>query len=80
MPRVLRRAEDAPNDGVKRLREVLRRLSATIVARRIDRTAATVRRWASATRTPDPDSRDKMEQNLGIPSGAWEWKRKVEAD
>lgn len=80
MPRVLLRAEDAPNDGVKRLREVLRRISATIVGRKIDRSPATVRRWARAKRTPDAASRDLMEQNLGIPSGAWEWKRKGEAD
>ncbi|MDX6479495.1 MAG: hypothetical protein QOG85_5 [Gaiellaceae bacterium] len=72
MPREILRAIEAPNDGVRRLRELLRFQSAAQLALRIGSDPTAVRRWAHAKRTPTPQWRQQMETVLKIPVYAWE--------
>ena len=72
MARTLLRAREAPNDGIRRLREQLRYQSAAQLATRIGCDATAIRRWARAIRTPGPEWRDRMREVLGIPIDAWE--------
>lgn len=72
MARSILRAKDAPNDGVRRLREMLRWQSAAQLARKIGCDATAVRRWARALRTPTPEWRVILQTALGIPLEAWE--------
>lgn len=72
MPRIILRARDATNDGVRRLREQLRFQSAAQIARRLASDATAVRRWARGARTPGPEWRSRMREVLGIPVEAWE--------
>jgi transcriptional regulator with XRE-family HTH domain len=72
MAREILRAKDAPNDGVRRLRELLRFQSAAQVATRLACDATAIRRWSRGDRTPTPESRSAMQEKLGIPVEAWE--------
>lgn len=72
MARKILRAKDAPNDGVRRLRELLRYQSAAQLAERLGCDHTAVRRWSRAARTPEPTWRDRMFDVLGIPVEAWE--------
>jgi ribosome-binding protein aMBF1 (putative translation factor) len=76
MARKILRARDAPNDGVRRLRELVRFQSAAQLAKKLGCDSTAVRRWARATRTPEPEWRDIMRKQLGIPLASWE----LEAD
>ena len=72
MARQILRAKDAPNDGVRRLREQLRYQSAAQLAERLGCDHTSVRRWSRAIRTPTPEWRDRMSDVLRIPVEAWE--------
>ena len=69
--RALARADEAPNDGVRLLLELLRVRRATVLARRLGCDATSVRRWARARRMPSPEWRERLAV-LGIPVEAWE--------
>lgn len=72
MPRKVLAAIEAPNDGVRHLRELLRFRAAAQVALRLGCDATAVRRWAKGDRTPGPAWRDRLSNVFGIPSRAWE--------
>lgn len=71
MRRILR-PNEASNDGVRRLRELLRSKSAVTLARALACDPTAVRRWAREERAPGPEMRDAMEKYLGIPMTSWE--------
>lgn len=66
------RAVDASNEGVRRLREILRSRSAAVVAKRLGCDSTAVRRWAREERTPTPEWRKVLDEVLGIPESSWE--------
>lgn len=70
--RKLLRAIDASNEGVRRLREVLRSRSAAVVARLVGCDATAIRRWAREERTPTAEWRTVLHSELGIAESAWE--------
>lgn len=72
MARKLLRAIDASNEGVRRLRELLRTRSAATLARKLACDSTAIRRWAREDRMPTAEWREALERELGIPRGAWE--------
>lgn len=76
MARRILSANDAPNEGVRRLCQLLRYQTAPQLARRIGTTGRTVNRWANAEVTPSVESRAEMAKpppyGFGIPLEAWE--------
>lgn len=72
MARQILRASESPNDGVRRLRELLRYQSAARLAMRLGCDSTAVRRWARGARTPSPAWRERLYDVLGIPVESWE--------
>lgn len=63
---------EAPNEGVRQLRVICQRQTFGQVARRALCDEATIRRYARGIRHPHPEMRDRLQERLGIPAGAWD--------
>ena len=72
MARKLLRADDAPTEGARRLREMLRTKTLAQLARKTACDLSAVRRWAVGERTPSGAFRERLHDALGIPEQAWE--------
>lgn len=71
-PRALLLPGEASTDGVRRLREILRRQTFGAVAFRLRVDERSVRRWAREECRPSRLERDRAAEVLGIPHAAWD--------
>lgn len=70
--RELMRPNSAPNDGARRLREVLLRRTQRSVALTAKIGANTIGQYARGDRRPEPDNRAQLEIHFGIPPTSWD--------
>jgi len=70
--RVLLSASNAPNDGVRLLRELLRTRSLDQIARPLGCRRTSVHGWARGAHLPTPAWRERLEKIWGIPVASWE--------
>jgi hypothetical protein len=71
-PRALLLPGEAGTEGVRRLREILRRQTFGAVAFRVRVDERSVRRWAREECRPSRLERDRAEEVLGIPGQSWD--------
>jgi len=64
--------ETAPNEGARKLCEILGRMTFTAVARRLACDPSGVRRWALGEWKPDRRSRVTLRDKLGISTTSWD--------
>jgi transcriptional regulator with XRE-family HTH domain len=63
---------DAPNDGSRRIRELLKRLTSGQIAQKLLCDISTVCRYAQGRRSPERAVRQRCDEIYGIPIGSWE--------
>lgn len=71
-PRAMLAPAEASTEGVRRLRDILRRQTFGAVARRCGVDERSVRRWAREECRPSRLERERAQEVLGIPYQAWD--------
>lgn len=70
--RHLLRPDDAPNEGARRLRELLRTRTFGQIARKLGCDLSGVRRWAVGTWNPDRRMRERLWEEFAIAVEVWD--------